>query len=176
MISLETEFVSGEGGFAATPLTYRQINRTDKVALYERSLNGQVRDYEVFLIRVDPKGKEMKFPGGVVKVLEDDKENYASTGKFGTTAWSFSGTHGLACALRRFDNLCQEAVAEPAEKKEITLPSGEFTVGELAEKNGVSYAPAFLFVKAGLEANTIKFVREERRNVKGKPSKIFAKA
>lgn len=51
---------------------------------------------------------------------------------------------------------------------------GEFTVSELAEKNGVQYPTAFNFLKGALESKSVKFLREERRAAKGKPSKIFA--
>jgi len=176
MIKLEPTFVSGEGGFASDPLTYRQVKRTDKVALYERSRDGKVKDYEVFFIKVEPKGKVMKFPGGVTKVLEDDREKYPSSGQFGFVAWSFNS---LIAAERRFEQLEKEANLPEEEEespKELTIPIGEFTVGEFAEKNDVNYATAFLFIKDAVEKKTINFLREERRAAKGKPSKIFAKA
>lgn len=176
MISLETNFVSGEGGFASDPLTYRQVKRTDKVAIYERSRDGKVKDYEVILIKVEPKGKVMKFPNGTIKVLEDDREKYPSTGQFGFSGWSF---RGLGAAESRYEKLCKEAdlpVEEEEEAKVISIPLGEFTVGELAEKNGVPYSQAFLFIKAGIEDKSINFLREERRAAKGKPSRVFAKS
>lgn len=177
MIKLEVKFVSGEGGFASDPLTYTQLKRTDKVALYERSRDGKVKDYEVFFIKVDPKGKVQKFPNGVTKVLEDDREKYATSSQFGFIAWSFNS---LGAAERRFEELCKEANTpeeEEEESKELTIPVGEFTVGEFASKNDVNYATAFLFIKDAVDnKKTIKFLREERRAAKGKPSKIFSKA
>ena len=176
MITLETNFVSGDGGFASDPLTYRQLKRTAKVALYERSRDGKVKDYEVFIIKIEPKGKISKFPNGVVKVAEDDKEKYPSTGQFGFVAWSFGG---LSAAEQRFEKLDKEENLpedeEESSVKEIVIPLGEFTIGEMATKNEVPYSQAFLFIKAGVEKNEIKFLREERRAAKGKPSKIYAK-
>ncbi len=170
MIQLETTFVSGEGGFSQDLLTYTQVKRTDKVALYERSRDGSVKDYEVFIIKVDPKGKKI-----FDQVLEDDREKYPSNNSFGFTAWSYNNKKA---AEARFEQLCKEATApeEEEEEKTLIIPDTEFTIGELAEKNSTNYPTAFLFVKAGLEAKTIKFLREERRAAKGKASKIYAKA
>jgi hypothetical protein len=181
MIKLETEFVSGEAGFSQDPLTYKQVKRTDAVALYERSRNGVVKDYEVFLVKVKAKGTKETFPNGVVKILEDDTERYPSTGQWGRIAWSFRCKGG---AEAKFDELVK-GVTEEAEEEEkpessvktvvLTIPEGEWTVGELAEKNHVSYPAAFLFVKAALGEQKVKFVREERRHAKGKASKLYSK-
>lgn len=175
MISLETNFVSGEGGFASDPLTYRQVKRTDKVAIYERSRDGKVKDYEVILIKVEPKGKVMKFPNGVVKILEDDREKYPSTGQFGFSGWSF---RGLGAAERRYEALCKAAdlpVEEEEEAKVISIPLGEFSTTDLATTNDVGYSEASLFIKAAIIAKQISFTREERRNAKGKPTKLYQK-
>lgn len=170
MIKLETTFVSGEGGFSQDPLTYTQLKRTEKVAIYERSRNGSVKDYEVFFIKVDPKGKKI-----FQQVLEDDREKYPSNNSFGFTAWSFNSK---VAAMRRYEQLCKEVDApeEEEEEKPLIIPDTEFTVGELAEKNNTNYPTAFLFVKAAVENGSVKFLREERRAAKGKASKIYAKA
>lgn len=176
MIALEKEFVSGEGGFSAEPLTYKQVKREGLVAVYERSRDGKVKDYEVIIIRVDPKGKVFKFPGGVVKTLDDDKENYPSTGQWGKVAWSCGS---LDNALRRFERVQREALTpEVEEEKTITIPIGEFTTTELAESNQVSYMDATLFIRAAVENGTVKLLKEEHRNAtgKGKKSKIYIKA
>ncbi len=179
MIQLEKEFVSGDGGFSTNPLTYKQVKRTESVALYERSFEGKLRDYEVFIIRVDPKGKVQKFPNGITKTLEDDTEKYPSSGQWGRLAWS---AVTIEQAMRRFDNLvaagiqAAEEEENPTPKEAIVIPLGEFTVGELATKNNIEYAPAFLFIKAELTKGAVKFLREERRNAKGKASKIYIRA
>ncbi len=179
MIILEKEFVSGDGGFSTDPLTYKQLQRTEKVALYERSRKGKVKDYEVIVIRVDPKGKVQKFPNGIVKVIEEDIEKYPSTGQWGKMAWSFCVLGG---AKARFEELVAQGVREDAEEenptpeKTIDIPLGEFSTTELAEKNGISYPKAIIFMRDCIENNTIKFVREERRNAKGKATKLYIKA
>lgn len=172
MIKLELEFVSGDGGFSADPLTYKQLARTENTAIYERSRDGKVKDYEVFRIKILPKGTQ------VFKIItEDDQEKYPSTGQFGLSAWSFRNKGG---AFARYEQLGKEAAIEAAEEaeppKSITVPVGEFTVGEFAEKNEMSYANAFLAVKSALGDGSVRFLREERRQAKGKPSKIYAKA
>jgi len=183
MIKLETTFVSGEGGFSTSPgpLTYKQLARTDSVAVYQRFYaDGRPKDFETFIIKVDPKGKEQKFPGGVVKVVEDDTEKYPSASQFGRIAWSF---HNEGAAMDRFERLCKQADVAEAEENEpsepakaITVPIGEFSTKELAEANGIEYPVAFLWIKTALGETPpkIQFLREERRAAKGKPSKIYA--
>lgn len=164
MITLKTEFISGDGGFSSDPLTYKQVKRTQSIALYERSRNGKTMDYEVFIIKIDKKGKQI-----FDKTLEDDREKYPSNNCFGFSAWSFGN---LQSAEKRFDALVKSENAEPEEKKEIVIPNEEFTTTELADKNKVNYITASNFIK---NAKNIKFVREERRNLKGKMSKIYKK-
>jgi hypothetical protein len=178
MIQLPTQFVSGDGGFSSDPLTYKQLKRTDKVAMYERSRGDRIHDYEIFFIKVEPKGKVSKFPGGVIKVAPDDKELYPSTGQWGRIAWSHPS---LVWANRKFDELVKQSnipddEGESAEAVNFTIPTVEFTVKEFAEANKIEYSVAFLFIKTNVETGNIKFLREERRAAKGKASKIYAKA
>lgn len=176
MIKLEEQFNDGSGGFSAEPLVYKQIKRTEKVALYQRSRqSGKVLDYEVFYIHVDAKGKVIKFPNGTVKVFEDDTENYTSSGKFGKTAWSCST---LESATKRFDACVKESLIpdDAIETVDLIIPAIEFTTGEFATQNNVPYHTAVQFIKANMEMGKIKFLREEHKQAKGKPSKIYAKA
>jgi hypothetical protein len=130
------------------------------------------------------KGKVSKFPNPkdkanpIEKILEEDTEKYPSTGKFGFTAWSFHGVNGLQSANKKFESLTAEEIInnEPeAPKADILIPVGEFSTKEFAEQNKIEYPIAFLFIKDSVTKGQIKFVREERRNVKGKPTKLFAK-
>jgi len=171
MIKLQEKFISGEGGFSADPLTYTQLARTDTTAIYERSRNGKVKDYEVFRIKILPKGTQI-----FQKITEDDEEKYPATSQFGFSAWSYQNK---AAAMLCYDELSKEAVTaeETSETpSSVIIPNVEFTVGEFAEKNSLTYANAFVFIKNALTDGSVKFLREERRNVKGKPSKIYAKA
>lgn len=177
MIELQKTFVSGDGGFSTDPLTYTQIQRTDKVALYERSRGGKVCDYEVFFIRIEPKGKISKFPGGVIKVAPDDKELYPSTGQWGKIAWSLPN---LVSAKKKFDELVKQSNVPEEDADSVTesfsIPIGEFTVKEFATANKIDYPIASIFVKTQVELGSIKFLRAEQRNAKGKKSNIYAKA
>lgn len=175
MIKLDTQFVSAAGGFGNDPLTYNQIARTDKIALYERSRDGKIVDYEVFQIKITPKGRINKFPNGTTSVVEDDTEMYPGSSAFGRSAWSFGGKPG---ALTRFQKLCSESVETTEESvatQALTVPVMKFTVGEFAESNKVDYTTAYLAIKSMLVNGSVKLIGEERRNAKGKASKIFAK-
>lgn len=172
MVKLETTFVSGEGGFSTDPLTYTQLARTETTAIYERSRNGIPKDYEVFRIKILAKGTKV-----FQTITEDDQEKYPGSSQFGFIAWSFNNR---VYAMKRYEELSKQAsdAAEGKEevKKEMVIPIKEFTVGEFAEQNGMTYANAFVFVKGALEKGSVKFLREERRQAKGKPSKIYTKA
>ena len=177
MISLETNFTSGVGGFSTEPLTYNQIARGGLVAVYERSRNGKVKDYETIRIKIVPRGTSIfNAPPSV-----DDAEMYPSTGQFGKFAFSFHGITGKESALSKMKELLQETAADleetehPTEKVGIVIPDKEFTVGELAELAGTNYVTAFNFVKSAVGENKIKFLRSERRNARGKESNIYGK-
>ena len=194
MITLEKQFVSGAGGFATEPRTYTQLMRTETVAMYSRSLNGVIKDYEVFKIKILPKGTRI-----FKLITEDDEEKYPGSSQFGRIAWSFNQ---YQAALHCYNSLCKngtngisdvtvedtdsdldvdgETVIESKPvvakvKKDLIVPVSEFTVGEMAEQNSVNYVTAFLWVKSSVATGSVKFVRDERRNAKGNPSKIYAK-
>lgn len=175
MIKLDKTFVSGDGGFPGpSVLTYTQLDRTDKVALYERSRNGKVYDYEVFYILIERQGHNT-----FGKITEEDIEKYPSTGKFGFTAWSITDR---ARALKRFTELCASSEIPEGEEEEkveaskMIIPNGEWSTKELAETNKTDYPQAAIFLRESLAAGTVKFTRTERRNVKGKPTNLYSKA
>lgn len=127
-------------------------------------------------------------------------EAMPSPEQWGASGWSYSN---LFAAESKFEELLgrktinvnnpaindtdetvssEEAVREPGQRGRakgprpvLNLPETEFTVKELAEFNKVEYPVAFLFIKEALEKTEIKFLRTERRNVKGKESSIYAK-
>lgn len=197
MIELEKEFKSGDGGFSANPLTYTQLKRNEKVAIYMRSRDGKPFDFEVFLIKVKKKGTQI-----FQKILEDDTECYPSSSQFGRTAWSFS-SQGLA--MCRFQDLINGDVndenapdetpevinapinpnpvvkinddndddAKPYKGPDLTIPVGEFSTKQLAEYNKVQYPIAFLFRKEAEKNGKIKFSRKQKAEGRGKPTDIF---
>ncbi len=144
MIKLEENFISGMDGFAQDPLTYTQIQRTDNVALYKRSRNGIVKDYEVFNIKITPKGTDFFGTASL-----DDKEIYPKANSFGKTAWSYSN---LGAAKFKFNELVNPPEHEI---QEIKWPETEFTTREFAELNDLTYAKAQKLIK---ENPNIEFV------------------
>ena len=170
MITLETQFVSGEGGFSSNPLTYTQLARTAKVAIYERSRDGVAKDWEVIRIKILPKGTKV-----FKTITEDDEEKYPGSSQFGFIAWSY---HSKKSAQIKYDELVkyENGTAEPEPVKAIVAPVGEFTIAEFGENNSIKYPQAFLIVKAALANGSVKLLREERRNARGKATKIFIKA
>ena len=186
---------TGDGLGQASAVTLTQLKRTPTVALYQRTQkSGAPQGYEVFIVKIVKAGTP-QLGGGVV---EEDYEVYPRANSFGKTAWA---PGSLGHAEKIYENLVKglkpgdvgeddegddetpEApeTTEPKAKRVkkelpvLTLPDKEFTVGELAELNKVEYPIAYQFTKAALEAKTVKFVRTERRNVKGKESSIYAK-
>lgn len=161
---------SGDG-YGSDPILLKQVKRTDTVALYERIRHGELEGFEVFIIKVRHKGD--KLPGGAVE--EEDREVYPSAGSFGFGASSVSN---LGRAKIVFDEMVAESVAEketPTPEKAIIIPVGEFSTIEMAAANELSYPTITLWIKAALGEKSIEFVREERRNAKGKATKLYRK-
>ena len=175
----------GFGNTYARILT--QVKRTDEVALYERTVESskRIEGFEVFLVKIRHKGDAL--PGGAVEA--EDREVYPGSSAFGRIAWHVTDK---AAAEKLFDKLVNgepvedvpveavtdetpETPSQPKTPTVILLPVGEFSVKDLAESNKVEYPIAYLFVKDQLEKKLIQVLREERRSVKGKPTKIYGK-
>ena len=175
MIKLEQTFKSGAGSLNRN---YRQLARTEKVALYVRTpLEGERGhpDYEVFIIKMLPKGSKVKLPGKEEYFTTDDQEKYPCNTDFGRIAWSITDKPK---ALKKYEELCTKSdisVEEEEPEISIVIPLGEWSTKELAEANKVEYPQASIFLKEALAAGTIKFSRAERRNVKGKPTNLYSK-
>ncbi len=109
MIQLREQFVSGAGGFTGKDrLTYTQLKRNEKAAVYERSRDGKPYDYEAFLIKIKKAGV-YKLPKGKTQTLVEDTEQYPSSSQFGFVAWSY-GNVGMA--MHRFHELTHGKVNE----------------------------------------------------------------
>ena len=185
MIILEKTFTSAAGGFAGDPLNYKQLIRSDKAAVYERSRHGIVKDYETVKIRIVHSGTVQKFPNGVTKITEEDEEIYATTSLWGKIGWSFHGLGGKQAAINKFNELnTTQAVKDEEESNEIEVtnsnttfmfPVGKFSTREFADSNHIEYITASLFIKEQVTAGSVKSVGSERRNVKGKATNLFEK-
>jgi hypothetical protein len=183
MIPLREEFKSSAGGFVP-PLDYQLVKRNDTAAIYARKRENKVLGYEVFQIKVIPKGFTYKFPNGTTKTVEDDTEQYPSTSQFGITAWSPAT---LDRANVYFDKLTNTSVVDEPEIETISvktpaplvteadLAPGEFTVNMFASERNMDYVRANLIVKASIEAGKFKLLRTQRLNGAKRPSNIYIK-
>lgn len=180
MISLPLSRVwTGDGFGQNDAVTHTQLKRNEHVALYSvTNKHGVLKGYEVFYIKKRLKGQPL--PGGIVEA--EDREVYPSANGFGKIAWSI---RSLDYAEKRFQEMTDlangiipekviiEKKPKPVKvKKTITVPVGEFTVKELAEKNSVPNHIAAMFIKEFLN-KTIGFVREARLHKIGKASKFY---
>jgi len=174
MIKLEESFKSGVGGYSQDPLSYKQLKRTESVAIYQRFYSdGRAKDFEVFRIKVFPKGKTIfnSIP------LSDDTEQYPSSGQFGVLAWSYNH---IAAAINKFNELCQQAddkataIAEQ-EAIEISQPNSVslFSTKDYAAQHDIEYLEASITIREAVSKGTMKFVKEERRASRGKPTKLY---
>lgn len=174
MIELPKLKVWTGDGFSANPVHLKLVKRTATVALYERWHNeGKTfNGCEVFVIKMRLKGQPL--PGGLFEA--EDREVYPSSGQFGKSAWHLT----RKAAEAKFDELVEKGVTDADEENEVaatvTVPVAEFTCGELAEANGISYGDAQKFLKENID-KTIKLTRTGRRLgiAKGKPSHFYSK-
>ncbi len=172
MIKLETQFVSGEGGYSSNPLTYTQVIRNDKYAVYERSLDGHVKDYETFVIIFKKKGQKC-----FNSIAQDDTENYTSTGKFGKTAWSFKNK---TAALNKFNELTDKNIIDNTDddddKESIIIPRENFTMKNLVSVN-TEYTQPILYIEIQklIKSNKVKVVGHQKSDSgRGKPQVIYS--
>jgi hypothetical protein len=174
MIELPILKVWTGDGFSANPVHLKQVKRTETVALYERWQNkGETfNGYEVFVIKKRLKGQPL--PGGLFE--EEDREVYPSAGQFGKTAWHMPKT----AAFAKYDELVTKGITDEAEENEpeaaVIVPVIEFTCGDLAESNSITYAEAQKFLKENID-KTIKLHRTGRKDgqTRGKPSNFYVK-
>ena len=184
MIILEETFTSAAGGFAGEPLNYRQLIRSDKAAVYERSRDSIIKDFETIKIRITPKGTVQKFPNGVTKVTEDDEEQYATTSLWGKFGFSFKNKQA---AINKFNELnTAQAVKDDEETNESETPTHsnttfifpsteKFSTKDFATTNNCEYITASVFIKQSVNDGSIKSAGSERRQAKGKLTNLYQK-
>lgn len=189
MIKLETDFVSGDGGFSSNPLTYKQIIRNDHFAMYERSRDGKISDYEVFKITISKKGTNI-----FNTILEDDTERYPSTEKFGKSAWSIKSYNK---AMDKFNTLTNQETMNntqntetnnnmnttptPAKRgrkspmRNITYPTGkQFTMAEVVKLNPeYSHPVLYIQIQKDIQANKVKKIGVVETSARGKKPVIY---
>lgn len=177
MITLPQEkHWTGDGFGNAYARIFKQLKRNDKVALYARVVesSGSSEGYEVFHIKMRLKGQAL--PGGVFE--QEDREVYPSANSFGKTAWQIDD---LVRANTIFDELTKEETDKDTTETEIESedssvkidPTTLFSTQEYADNKGIAYPIAYITIKAAIEAGKMKFVKSERRNARGKETKLF---
>jgi hypothetical protein len=191
----EFETNANSTGLQQFLLIKRGVNPAGKhVYIYQRSHAvgerlGKVFGFEVVIPKVVKAGTVYKFPGGAEKTIAEDMEVYPNGAKtdFGKRAW-FCVT--LESAEKRFaiitavpieipegedeeDDASKERGRPKAERAPLTLPEGEFSVTEVAHKNGVEYIVASQFVKEKVAAGLLKVGRKERRAARGKETQLY---
>ena len=182
MITLETEFKSSAGGFIP-PLIYKQIQRNNTAAIYSRNKNEKVIGYEVFHIKIIPKGFTYKFPNGTTKTIEDDTEQYPSTSQFGLSAWATINLDRSNFYYQQITNKGTILDIKPVVAVKVPeaiintsdLAPGEFTVNMFAEENKMDYVRANLIVKDAINKGIMKILRTQRIAGARRPSNILIK-
>ena len=130
-----------------------QLRKENGVAMYERfNTDGTTRSYEVFIVKVVPKGAPL--PNG--KTVEESYEQYPGANAFGKTAYD---CRTMAQAEERFDQLVIKA-KESAEAKEEALKTGvrnrgRRTRGEVKKtvpvpSKGTKFTTKFLVTNTGI--------------------------
>ena len=164
---------------------HTQLFREGDVAIFHKVHIDPIYDagFEVVVIS---RHEEYEMGGNKIEAAEA----YPSPEMWGTRGWTFTASE-LLKARNKYEKILKgdlttdvvvEVVEEPvvavkerakrgAPKADLTIPVGEFSIGELAEKNQVDYNHANLFIKS---SPSIQFVREERRNARGKMTKLFS--
>ena len=120
---------------------FRQMRKSDGVAMYQRIRTGGRYGYEVFIIKTIKAGTAL--PGG--KSVAEDYEQYPGAAQWGKTAWS-PGSRGAANA--KFDALVKRLRSEVGQPKRrgrkataattFVVPVGKFTMKMLIEQTGMT--------------------------------------
>ena len=163
-----------------------QIKKENGVAIYQRfNTDGTPRSYEVFIVKVVPKGASL--PNG--KTVEEPYEQYPGANAFGKTAYD---CRTIAQAEERFEQLVikakdsAEAKEEAAKtgvrnrgrrgtskkvKLDMTLNKGtKFTAKFLMSVLGVSQPVLFPILKQWEKEGSIKVNGTVKGEGKGRPA------
>jgi hypothetical protein len=186
MKKLQKEFT---GNFDRVGNTkFIQIKKENGVAIYERqNMDGSTRSYEVFIVKVVPKGTAL--PGG--NTVQETYEQYPGCAAFGKTAYDCKT---IDTAEKRFDELVKK-VKDSADAKEeavktgnpvkrgrkansktatVTVPSGKFTMKMLMSEYQLPQPTLYLIVKkwiAEAKVGVVDSVRNE--SGRGKPALVY---
>jgi hypothetical protein len=186
MKKLQKEFT---GNFDRVGNTkFIQIKKENGVAIYERqNMDGTTRSYEVFIVKVVPKGTAL--PGG--NTVQETYEQYPGCAAFGKTAYDCKT---IDTAEKRFDELVKK-VKDSADAKEesiksgnpvkrgrkanpktaiVTVPSGKFTMKMLMSEYQLPQPTLYLIVKKWVSEAKVGVVDSVRNESgRGKPALVY---
>jgi hypothetical protein len=178
MKKLEKSFVGNYDRVGNT--RFVQVKRTADVAMYRReNMDGSVRSYEVFLVKMRKKGDPL--PNGAVE--KEDRECYPGSAVFGRIAYDCKSEDQ---AEARYEELIERAVelkAAAAESKatgkrvvrrnkkkvDVQLPKGKFTMKMLVAETGMTQPVLYLYLQNLIKEG--KVVEVERVRVEGQRGK-----
>lgn len=116
MKKLQKEFTGNFDRVGNTKFIQRK--KENGVAMYERqNMDGTFRSYEVFIVKVVPKGTAL--PGG--NTVQETYEQYPGCAAFGKTAYDCKT---IDSAEKRFDELVKK-VKESNDAKEESIKTGK---------------------------------------------------
>ena len=116
MKKLQKEFTGNFDRVGNTKFIQRK--KENGVAIYERqNMDGTFRSYEVFIVKVVPKGTAL--PGG--NTVQETYEQYPGCAAFGKTAYDCKT---IDAAEKRFDELVKK-VKDSNDAKEESIKSGK---------------------------------------------------
>ena len=196
MKKLEKSFVGNYDRVGNT--RFVQVKRTNSVAMYRREhMDGQIKSYEVFLIKTRKKGDPL--PNGAVE--KEDRECYPGTAMFGRIAYDCKTE---AQAEERYDDLIKraqelsdakeesiktgkrvrpkrpkaEVVKKPKREKkkiEVKLPTGKFTMKMLVAETGLSQPTLYLYIQNLIKEGLVREVDRVRvEGQRGKASVVYS--
>lgn len=172
--------------------------------IYERiwtagPAKGKSFAFEIFIPSVKKAG-EYKLPNNGSITYDEDFEEYPGATKFGRSALcckTFQAALNRLEEWKKNADLVAEAAEDEPERDEsvefdptvkrrgrprkakvaLVIPTGNFSVQQLADTNSVKYINAYLFLKQELQAGRIKFEFKERTNPASPvPTKYYSKA
>lgn len=180
---------------------YQEVFSTGKTCyIYERvwvggPQKGRSFAFEVFIPTVKKAGT-YKLPDGGTISYEEDFEEYPGATKFGRSA---ACCKTMAHAMGRLEEWKKNAdliveASDEEEKDEVSeydptvkrrgrprkarpafvLPTGNFSVQQLADSNSTTYINAYLFVKAQLLTGKVKFEFEKRNPNSPRATKYYS--
>lgn len=158
---------------------FTQIKREGKVAIYKRSrLNGEVKSYEVFIIKTVEKGAPL--PNG--KTVEETYESYPGAASFGKTAYDCKTLDSaeerfveLMVKVKNSDDAKKEAIktGKPVRrgrkasvnKKVVPVPAknSKFTMKMMVSDTGEKRANLYIIVQKWIANGLVRVVGTQRK-------------